>query len=112
MSKKEWVNGFYGGIVVCDEQGIIIEMNDYSEKTFAEQGGRSLIGSSLFNCHNETSIQKIQAILETQQPNIYIVEKDGEKKMILQAPWYKEHKLAGLVEITMPIAGEIPAVKR
>ena len=112
MSNNEWVKGFYGAITICDDQGIILELNERSEKTLAEQGGRNLIGKSLFDCHHDSSNQKIHEMLETQQPNIYIIEKNGEKKLILQVPWFEGQTLGGLVEISVPFSGEIPNVKR
>jgi transcriptional regulator with PAS, ATPase and Fis domain len=113
MYNENWVKGFYGAITICDDQGIILAMNEHSEKTFADQGGRTLIGKSLFDCHHDSSNRKIRKMLETQQPNIYIVEKNGEKKIILQAPWYEEGQtLGGLVEISIPFSGEIPVIKR
>ncbi len=112
MIDSEWINGFCGGIIVCDDQGIILEINDYEKKILADQGGSDLIGRSLFNCHSEASNQKIKQMLDNQQPNIYIVEKNGEKKLIIQAPWYKANSIAGLVEISLPFSGEIPVIKR
>jgi hypothetical protein len=47
MSESKWINGFPGLIVVCDPNGIIVEMNDVAAKSFASDGGRALVGNDM-----------------------------------------------------------------
>ena len=44
--------------------------------------------------------------METQQTNVYTIEKNGVRKLIYQAPWFQDGGYAGLVELAL----EIPAV--
>jgi hypothetical protein len=50
-----WEKEFDAAITICDKDGIIIEMNDASAKSFAGEGGYDLIGKNLFGCHTERS---------------------------------------------------------
>jgi transcriptional regulator with PAS, ATPase and Fis domain len=104
----EWVNEFPAAIIVCDEQGIIVEMNERAAQNYARDGGRALIGKSVLDCHPEPARTKLQRLLETQQKNVYTIEKNGVKKLIYQSPWYRDGKFAGLVELSLEIPFEMP----
>lgn len=95
-------------VTACNNEGIIIYMNEKSCATFLKNGEGSLIGKSLFDCHNPKSIDKIKEILNTGIPNSYTIEKNGLKKLIYQCPWFKNDKIAGLVEISLVIPFEMP----
>ena len=94
-------------VTACDNEGIIIYMNEKSTATFVKNEGESLIGKSLFECHNENSVAKIHELLTTGKTNAYTIEKNGLKKIIYQCPWYKDDKIAGLVEISLVIPFEM-----
>ncbi len=104
----EWVNEFPAAITVCDARGIIVEMNERAAQNYARDGGRALIGKSVLDCHPEPARTKLQHLLETQQKNVYTIEKNGVKKLIYQSPWYREGKFAGLVELSLEIPFEMP----
>ena len=106
MTNHEWVNELSVAITVCDADGIIVDMNEKSVKTFEQDGGRDLIGTNLLDCHPEPSRTKVAELLSTQSQNVYTIEKNGVKKLIYQTPWYKDGHFAGLVEFSM----EIPVV--
>jgi transcriptional regulator with PAS, ATPase and Fis domain len=108
VADQGWTQEFLGAITVCDRKGIILEMNDRSVKTFADQGGKKLIGSNLLDCHSELSRGKVERLLKTQQKNVYTIEKDGVRKLIYQAPWYHGGAFAGLVELGLEIPTEMP----
>ncbi len=95
-------------VTICDAEGIIVYMNQKAESTFGKWGGRALIGKSLFHCHNEQSGQIIRQILASGQPNTYTIEKQGQKKLIHQAPWKHEGKIAGLIEISIVLPADMP----
>ncbi len=103
-----WVAEFPGSITVCDREGIIIEMNDKSARTFEEDGGKSLIGRNLLDCHPEPARSKVQQLLESRETNVYTIEKKGVKKLIYQAPWYRDGVRMGIVELALEIPFEIP----
>jgi transcriptional regulator with PAS, ATPase and Fis domain len=103
MKGINWAEELGVAITVSDTEGKILYMNGRSASTFAKQGGRALVGSSLTACHKPESWQKILQILKTESTNCYTIEKNGVKKMIYQVPWYREGTVAGLVELSMEI---------
>jgi transcriptional regulator with PAS, ATPase and Fis domain len=103
-----WIKEFPAAVTVCDPQGIILEMNDKAAVTFTTDGGYSLIGKSLFDCHPGESGGKLKRLLEESQPNVYTIEKKGVKKLIYQAPWTRAGEYAGFVEFSFEIPYELP----
>jgi len=83
-------------------------MNQRACRTFEKYGGESLIGKSLFDCHGERSSAMIRRFLQTGESNVYTIEKAGVKKLIHQSPWYKDGKIAGLVELSLELPTEMP----
>jgi transcriptional regulator with PAS, ATPase and Fis domain len=108
MPDHAWVESFPAAVTVCDERGIILEMNDRSAAVFAADGGRDLIGSDLADCHPGVSRAKLTTLLESRRPNVYTIEKNGVKKLIYQSPWYRDGKYAGFVELSLEIPFEVP----
>ncbi len=106
--QTDWFNGINIAITVSDTDGNIIEMNDASAKVFEKYGGRELIGQKLINCHNPNSIAIMGRLLSEGETNVYTIEKNGRKKMIFQAPWRKDDKIAGLIEFSFVIPNEMP----
>ena len=107
MKNNEWIKEFDASIVVCDINGIIVEMNEKACITFSKYGGKKLIGSSLFDCHSEPSRLKLKQLMKEEKTNIYTILKNNIKKIIIQKPWYKEGKHNGLVEISIEIPLEM-----
>ena len=105
---NDWATEFPGAVTVCDGDFTIIYMNDKAAKSFEGQGGKSLLGSDLMACHKERSKQIMRNILASGVPNAYTIEKKGVKKFIYQAPWKKDGKIAGLVELSMEIPFDLP----
>jgi hypothetical protein len=108
MKESAWVSEFPAAITVCDESGIILEMNERSRSTFADEGGAALIGKSLLDCHPGASREKVAELLKTKTLNCYTIEKKGVKKLIYQSPWYEGGKYRGFIEISLPIPEQIP----
>ena len=108
MSEHAWVDEFPGAITVCDDRGIILAMNAKAAQVFEEDGGRSLIGTSVLDCHPEPARSRVAALLESHQSNVYTIEKKGVKKLIYQAPWLIQGRFAGLVELSLEIPFEMP----
>ena len=99
-------------VTVCDTTGMIVFMNKKATETFAKYGGAKLIGTSLLDCHPEPSKTKVRIMLEDQQPNTYMIEKEGKKKLIHQMPWYDQGTFGGLIEISIELPKEIPTFQR
>jgi len=108
MIDPDWVRGFPAAITVCDENGIIVAMNDRSAASFAKDGGRDLIGRNLLDCHPEPARSQVREMLSHQRANVYTIEKKGVKKLIYQSPWYQDGRFAGLVEIILELPSELP----
>ena len=108
LSKHSWVREFPAAITVCDEEGIILEMNDKAAKSFESQGGRGLIGSNVLDCHPDSARPKTERLLAAKEKNVYTIEKNGIKKLIYQSPWYKDSQYAGFVELSLEIPFEMP----
>ncbi len=87
---------------------MLLELNDKAAATLEKDGGRSLIGKNILDCHPEDARAKTQALLSSQTKNVYTIEKNGVRKLIFQSPWYRNGKFAGLVELSLEIPSELP----
>ena len=104
----EWAEEFNGAITVCDTEGIIVYMNQYSIKQFVKYGGEKLIGTNLIDCHPEPSKTKLKQMLKQPSENMYTTEKNGVKKIILQTPWMRDDKFCGIVELSFQLNADMP----
>jgi hypothetical protein len=95
-------------ITVCDVEGVILDMSQAAFEAFKDQGGSCLIGSNLLDCHPEPARSKVRQLLENQETNVYTTEKNGIKKLVYQAPWYRDGEFAGLVEFVLEIPKSLP----
>lgn len=107
-----WFTAFPGAITVTDEKGTIIEMNEQSAEMFTDDGGYDIIGRNVLDCHPEPAQKKVREIYESQQSNIYSIQKNGKKKLIYQTPYFIEGKFSGFVEICLPLPKEMPHFNR
>ncbi len=103
-----WVKEFAGSVTVCDPDGIILEMNEKSIKTFQADGGEKLIGANLRDCHPPSARVKLQRLMDTRTANVYTIEKNGVKKLVYQTPWYQDGRYAGFVELVLEIPDQMP----
>jgi transcriptional regulator with PAS, ATPase and Fis domain len=108
MEEGKWVKELRAAITVCDREGVALEMNDRAAETHAKDGGRELIGKSLLDCHPERAREIFEELLKTAETNVYTIEKDGVKKLIYQAPWFRNGVCQGFVELSLPIPFEMP----
>lgn len=107
MNYPAWIDGFPGAITVCDQEGTILYMNDQALEVLADDGGPKLLGQNVLDCHPEPSRSKLQILMDTQQSNVYTIEKKGRKKLIYQSPWYQGGEYAGFVELSLFIPFEM-----
>jgi transcriptional regulator with PAS, ATPase and Fis domain len=108
MQEHEWIKEFPAAVTVCDRDGIIIEMNERSVKTFEADGGADLVGKKILDCHPEPSRTKLAVLLKEKKKNVYTIEKNGVKKLIYQSPWHKNGIYGGLVELSFEIPFDLP----
>lgn len=104
----DYLKEFPSAVTVCDLNFDILYMNDKSLATFEKWGGEKLVGKNLFNCHKTSSQEKMKEIIATGIANSYTILKNGQKKLIHQSPWYKDGKIAGLIEISIVLPDEMP----
>ena len=107
MADHAWVQAFPGAVTVCDREGIILEMNEKAVTVFAADGGAALLGRNVLDCHPEPSRSRLATLLRTGEKNAYTIEKNGVKKLIYQAPWYRDGERAGIVELSLEIPFEL-----
>ena len=108
MNELDWIKEFPAAVTVCDEEGVILEMNDKAAITFEKDGGRKLIGSNMLDCHPEPARAKTERLLAVREKNVYTIEKNGVKTLIYQSPWYRNGEYAGFVELSLEIPFELP----
>ncbi len=108
MTGREWLEAVPGAVTVCDSQGVILEMNGEAARQFAARGGRALVGRNLLDCHPEPARSRVARLLRHPEPNVYTIEKGGMRRLIYQAPWFREGQLGGLIELSLEIPGEMP----
>jgi hypothetical protein len=112
MTIPAWVQNFPGSVTVCDPSGIILAMNTASAEHFSGEGGVKLIGTNLLDCHPEPARSKVKKMLDTQQTNIYSIEKNGVKKLVYQSAWFEEGQYAGFIELVLEVPFEMPHFSR
>jgi len=99
--KKEWMHSLDAAITVCDKDGVIVYMNRKSIETFEKDGGKKLMGTNLMLCHSPEAAKKIQEMLISQKENVYTIEKNGIKKLIVQKPVFDHGNFDGLIEMSI-----------
>ena len=108
MSEHDWIKEFPVAVTVCDAEGVIVALNDKALNTFADDGGAALLGKNVMDCHSERSRTILKEIMAAGRPNIYTIEKKGQKKLIYQSPWTKDGAFAGIIELSLEIPFEMP----
>lgn len=102
-----YIDTVNAAVTVCDTQGTIVFMNQRSQEVFKSDGGKGLIGTSLFDCHPEPALSKVKELLRTGETNIYTIEKNGKKKIIYQSPWREKNGIGGMIEISFELPAEM-----
>ncbi len=51
-------------VVICDLSHKIVYMNPVAEERYSKRGGGRLVGKSLLDCHNKTSNERIEQVVE------------------------------------------------
>ena len=107
MERHDWIKQFPAGILVCDCNGVILDMNDKSAKAHESDGGYALVGKNLLDYRDETARVKIEKLLKTCEKNTYTIETDGIKTLIYQCPWFEQGRYAGFVQLSLEIPFEM-----
>ncbi len=93
---------------MTDAEGKILYLNLRAAQSFQAEGGLALIGRNIMDCHQPESREKIKRILESGKPNVYTIEKRGQKKLIFQTSWTEAGQVRGLVELSLEIPRVLP----
>ncbi len=105
---SRWLAEFPGGMMICDLRGVILDMNDRAAANYADEGGRTLIGKNLLDCHPEPARSKFADLLAAPRVNAYTIEKGATHKVIYQAPWFENGEVRGLVELSLVVPAQMP----
>jgi hypothetical protein len=104
----DWIETLPCSVTVCDAQFRILYLNRRSAEVNHADGGKSLVGKNLLDCHPAKAAKKLRRVMAGTRPNVYTIEKNGVHKMIYQAHWRRRGRLAGLVEITFELPARVP----
>ena len=90
-------------IVICNLQHEILYMNPVAVKRYAKWGGSELIGSSLLDCHNAESKEKIQKVCDwfaasPEHNLVYTFHNEKENKDVYMVALRDGQKLIGYYE--------------
>ena len=107
-----WLEEFPVAITVAGADGTILTMNAHSRKSFEKEGGGALVGKSVFDCHPEPARTRVLELYEGRRASHYTVQKNGQRKIIHQIPWFRDGGFSGFVEISVPIPDELPHFDR
>jgi hypothetical protein len=105
---NDWQQEAGFAVTVCDLEGTIVSMNKKACAVFQKYGGGALVGKNLLDCHPEPAREKLARMLRAPSVNAYTIEKNGAKKFIYQAPWFKDGAFAGLVELSFELPESVP----
>ena len=94
-------------VTVCDTECNIVYQNDRSLDVNGDMRGRCMLG-----CHNDRSRGIISHILEEGMTNSYTISKKGQRKLIHQTPWYRDGRIAGIIELSIVIPDQMPHYDR
>lgn len=72
-------------VVICDLSHKIVYMNPAASEKYSKHGGYALVGSSLLDCHNSKSNEKIKQVVEwfgksTENNKVYTYYNEKENK--------------------------------
>ena len=103
-----WFDQLPCSVTVCDSKYKILYLNDRSAEVNASDGGKSLVGKNLLDCHPPDAAAKLRKVMKSGRSNVYTTEKKGVRKVIFQSHWKNRGKPAGLVEITFELPFDAP----
>jgi hypothetical protein len=109
-SASEWIATYPAEIMVCDQDGIILEMSNVSIQIYEKEGGAAMIGRNVFDHHNEADRRKMMNVVNQKRHMIYTAEKGGLKKLISIAPWLRDDEYAGFALIVLDLPKKIPNI--
>ncbi len=110
MISSPWIASYPAEIMVCDQDGTILEMNDVAVHNYAQAGGAALIGRNVFEHHREPARSQMENVVSQKRHVIYTTEKAGLKKLVSIAPWQRDGQYAGFALIVLDLPEKIPNI--
>jgi transcriptional regulator with PAS, ATPase and Fis domain len=108
----DWFERLSCSVTVCDRKYKILYMNERSAEVSSKDGGKTLIGKNLLDCHPPEAQEKLKNVMASGRPNVYTTEKRGTKKLAYQCHWKKDGRTAGLVEFSFELPNKVPNLVR
>ena len=94
-------------VTVCDTECVIVYQNEKSVAVNGDMRGKCMLG-----CHNDRSRGIIARILSEGATYSYTISKKGQRKLIHQTPWYRDGRIAGIIELSIVIPDQMPHYDR
>ena len=97
--------GLRATVTIADEKGRIVFLNDLALEHYGDRGGEQLIGTSLYDCHNAESRDKIKDMYARYRagdltPTRYYEEKgDDLAESIVIIPLIVSEQFRGVAEL-------------
>lgn len=107
---SEWIVTYPAEIMVCDQDGIILEMSNVSIQIYEKEGGAEMVGQNVFDHHVEPSKSQMMNVVKQKRHVIYTAERDGLKKLVSIAPWYRDGEYAGFALIVLDLPEKLPNI--
>jgi hypothetical protein len=107
FASGEWISTYPAEIMVCDQDGIILEMSNVAIEIYRKEGGAEMIGRNVFDHHLEPARSKLISMVNQHQHVIYTTERGGNTKLVSIAPWYRQGEYAGFAMIVIDLPENI-----
>jgi transcriptional regulator with PAS, ATPase and Fis domain len=109
---EPWSYSYPAEIIVCDGNGIILEMNAAAIQLYEHDGGKALIGTNVFSHHSESTRSQVKQVTDGKKQYVYTTEKNHQKKLVTISPWEQNGAYAGFVLWTIDLPSELPNINK
>jgi PAS domain-containing protein len=109
---ETWLNSHPAEIIVCNADGIILDMNTTAIRFYEQNGGKALIGTNVFSHHSEPTRTQVRQLTDEKRQCVYTTEKNNHKKLVTIAPWEQNAVYAGFVLWTIDLPAILPNLNK
>ncbi|MCR4409962.1 MAG: PAS domain-containing protein [Candidatus Saccharicenans sp.] len=107
-----WVKEFPARLVVIDRNNTIIDLTEQAARVLSPGGSPELLGRSVLDCHPEQARAKLLELIQERKTNIYTYTREGQKYLVVQAPWTISGEFAGYFDLTIKLPANLPHFDR
>lgn len=107
-----WIYSHPAEIIVCNIDGIILDLNSTATRLYEFAGGKSLIGTNVFSHHTEPSRSQVKQMTDEKRQFIYLTEKNRQKKLVTISPWEQNGAYAGFVLWTIDLPTKLKKLNK